>query len=87
MKYCALVTGSVDNTNSDPNNIIFTVIDTKLYVPVVTLSVKDYQKSKKQKLSKCFSKGLERSVYWNEYKKMRMNTRKISIDVSSNQTL
>ena len=82
IKHCALVTGSVDNTNSDPNNIIFTIIDTKLYVPVVTLSVKD-----KQKLSKCLSKGLERSVYWNEYKKVRMNTRKMSIDVSSNQTL
>ena len=29
-----------DNTNDNPNNIIFTVKDTKLYVPVVTLSAK-----------------------------------------------
>ena len=35
----------------------------KLYVHVVTLSAKD-----NQKLSKLFSKELERSVYWNEYK-------------------
>ena len=29
-----------DNTNDNPNNIIFTVKDKKLYVPVVTLSAK-----------------------------------------------
>ena len=49
------------DTNS--NNIIFPIKDTKLYVPVVTLSAKD-----NQKLSKLLSKGSERSVYWNEYK-------------------
>ena len=27
-----------------------------------------YQQKKKKKLSKLFSKGFERSVYWNEYK-------------------
>ena len=43
--------------------IIFTIKYTKLYVPVVTLSAKD-----NQKLSKLFSKGFERSVYWNEFK-------------------
>ena len=37
--------------------------DTTLYVPVVTLSVRD-----NQKLPKLLSKGFERSVYWNEYK-------------------
>ena len=49
------------DTNS--NNIIFPIKDTKLYAPVVTLSAKD-----NQKLSKLLSKGSERSVYWNEYK-------------------
>ena len=45
--------------------IIFflTIRDTKLYLPVVTLSAKD-----NQKLSKRLSKRSERSVYWNEYK-------------------
>ena len=52
-----------DNTNANPKNIIFTIKDTKLYVPVVTSSAKD-----NQKLSKLLSKGSERSVHWNEYK-------------------
>ena len=30
-----------DNTDSDSNNIIFTIKDTNLYVPIVTLSTKD----------------------------------------------
>ena len=52
-----------DNANGNDDNIIFTVKDTKLYVPAVTLSVRD-----NQKLTKLLSKGLERSVYWNENK-------------------
>ena len=52
-----------DNTKANPNNIIFTIKKTKLYVPVATLSATEYQK-----LSKLLSKGFERSVYWNEYK-------------------
>ena len=31
-KYFVLVTGPVDNTNANPNNSIFTIQDTKLYV-------------------------------------------------------
>ena len=50
------------NGNDDDNNIIFTMRDTKLYVPVITLSPRD-----NQKLSRLFSKGFKRSVYWNEY--------------------
>ena len=50
------------NTDANLTNIIFTIKDTKLYVPVATLSAK-----RNQKLSKLFSKGFERSVYWNEY--------------------
>ena len=51
------------NGNNDDNNIIFTIKDTELYVPVVTLSARENQKS-----SKLLSKGSERSVYWNGYK-------------------
>ena len=43
--------------------IILFLQDTKLYVHVVTLSVRD-----NQKLSKLLSEGFERSAYWNEYK-------------------
>ena len=49
-----------DNNDINPNNIIFTIKDTKLYVLVLT---KD-----NQKLSKPLMKGTEKSVYWNEYK-------------------
>ena len=41
----------------------FTITDTKLYVPVVTLKTED-----NTKLSKLLSEGFKRSVYWNKYK-------------------
>ena len=47
--------------------------NTKLYVPVVTLSAKD-----NQKLSKLLSKGLGRSVYWNDYKTKSENKNRTS---------
>ena len=47
-----------DNNYANSNNVIFTIKDTKLYVPVVTLSRKD-----SHKLSKLLSKGSKR--YWN----------------------
>ena len=61
------VAGNGNNDDNDNYNnrkkITFTIKDTKIYVPVVTLSAID-----KQKLSKLVSKGFERSVYWNELK-------------------
>ena len=57
-KYCVLSANGKDNDN--PNNITFNMKNTKLYVLVVALSVKD-----NQKLSKRLRKGFERSVYWN----------------------
>ena len=50
-------------TAINANRIIFTIKDTKLYVPIVTLSTRD-----NQKLSKILSKVFERSIYCNEYK-------------------
>ena len=49
-----------DTVNDDVyvNNIIFTINDTKLFLPTVTLSARD-----SQKLSKLLRKGFERSVY------------------------
>ena len=43
-KHCLLATAGVHNDNAN-SDIIFTVKDTKLYVPLVTLSAKDNQKS------------------------------------------
>ena len=54
-KYCVLSAAGNDNTNGNPDNIIFTITDTKLYVPVVTLSARD-----NQKLSKFLSKEFEK---------------------------
>ena len=63
IKYCFLSEAANDNTNGNLNNIIFTMKDTKLYVPVVTFSARD-----NQKLSKILTKGFQRSFYWDEYK-------------------
>ena len=41
----------------------FKITDAKLYVPIITLSIKDYSK-----LSKLLSEGFKRPIYWNEYK-------------------
>ena len=60
--YCVLSAAGND-ANCNDNNIIFTIKDTRLYVPVVTLSARD-----SQKLTKLLSKEFERSVYWNEDK-------------------
>ena len=60
--YCVLTAGD-DNADANPNNIIFTIKDTKLYVPVVNLSARD-----NKKLSKLFGRVFEGSVYLNEYR-------------------
>ena len=45
------------------DNATFTITDTKLYVPIVTLSAED-----NAKWSKLLGEGFKRSVYWNKYK-------------------
>ena len=65
-KECVL---STDNdaaaaTDADAaNNPVFIINDTKLYVPVVTLSKEDNKDFIDQQ-----NKGFQRSIYWNEYK-------------------
>lgn len=49
--YLCLCVANTDNDGADSNNFVFFIPDTKLYVPVVTLSTED-----KQKLSKLLSK-------------------------------
>ena len=41
----------------------FRITDAKIYVPIVTLSIKD-----NSKLTKLLSEGFKRPIYWNEYK-------------------
>ena len=62
-KYCVLSAADNDDLNNiddndSGNNIIFTMKDTKLYLSVVTLSVRDNQRP-----LKLLSKVFERSVY------------------------
>ena len=54
-KECALST--------DIGNAVFIINDTKLYVPVATLSKEDNKDFIEQQ-----NKGSQRSIYWNEYK-------------------
>ena len=68
MKYCVLSAASNDKLNNNHNdnngnNVIFTIKDTRFYVPVVTLPARD-----NQKLLKLLSNWFERSVYWNKHK-------------------
>ena len=81
--YCVLSATGAANTNADPNNITFTIKDTKLFVLVVTLSAKE-----NQKLSIVLSKGFKRSVYCNECKTKNENKNAaMNIDILSNQIL
>ena len=43
--------------------VSFKITDTKLYVPIVTLSTKD-----NSNLTKQLNEGFKRTVHWNEYK-------------------
>ena len=43
-KSIVLSATGADNTNANPNDIIFPIKNTKLYVPVVNLSANDNQK-------------------------------------------
>ena len=49
--------------STDIGNAAFIINDTKLYVPVVTLSKEDNKDFIEQQ-----NKGFQRSIYWNEYK-------------------
>ena len=48
---------------NNPTNAIFKIADTKLYVPVVTLSTEDDNKFLEQ-----LKTGFKRSIKWNKYR-------------------
>ena len=54
--------------STDDGNAVFIINDTKMYVPVVTLSKEDNKDFIEQK-----NEGFQRSVYWNEYKTKEIN--------------
>ena len=81
-KLCVLSVGSTDNVsgNKDYNNIIFTIKDTKLYIPVETLSTKDNQNLLAKDLKDQFT-GM------NAQQKMIIKIRQTNLDSSLNQIL
>ena len=54
--------------STDAGNAVFIINDTKMYVPVVTLSKEDNNDFIEQQ-----NKGFQRSIYWNEYKTKEIN--------------
>ena len=54
--------------STDAGNAVFIINDTKMYVPVVTLSKEDNKDFLEQQ-----NKGFQRSIYWNEYKTKEIN--------------
>ena len=67
-KECVLSTAADDN--------VFIINDTKLYVPVVTLSKEDNKDFIEQQ-----NKGFQRSIYWNKYKTKEQNE---NVDANNN---
>ena len=64
---CVLSTDADDAANPG-NSAVFSINDTKIYVPVVTLSKEDNKDFIEQQ-----NKGFQRSIYWNEYKTKEKN--------------
>ena len=54
--------------STDNGNAVFIINDTKMYVPLVTLSKEDNKDFIEQQ-----NKGFQRSIYWNEYKTKEIN--------------
>ena len=54
--------------STDAGDAVFITNDTKMYVPVVTLSKEDNKDFIEQQ-----NKGFQRSIYWNEYKTKEIN--------------
>ena len=71
-----------DNANSNPNNIVFTIKETKLYVPAVTLSAKDTTKNYQNFIVKDLK---DQSIGMNIKQKVRIKIRQMNIDIFSNK--
>ena len=54
--------------STDAGEAVFIINDTKLYIPVVTLSKEDNKDFIEQQ-----NKGFQRSIYWNKYKTKEIN--------------
>ena len=53
----------ISSANAAANRVVsFMITDTKLYVPIITLSTKD-----NTNLTKQLNEGIKRTIYWNQY--------------------
>ena len=77
-KYCVLSAKGNDNDNANANNnIFFTLTDSKLYVPVVTLSARD-----KKNYQKLLAKDLkDQFIGMNIKQKIRIKTKQMNKDI------
>ena len=82
-KYCVLSVGGANNADAKPNNIIFTIKDTKFYIPVVTLFAK-YNQNYQSFLAKDFKNQF---IGTNIKHKLRIKIQQINEEIFSNQTL
>ena len=61
-KHCALAEAGIENSDTNSNNIIFTIKDAKSYNPVAPLSAKDNQELFLEKITEMRPKFSEGSV-------------------------
>ena len=81
--YCVLSAAGNDNANGNDYYFIFTSKDTKLYVPVVTLSPRDNQNQQN-----FLAKNLkDQFIEINIKQKVKIKIQQMSIDIFSNQIL
>ena len=72
-----------NNVNANPNKIIFTIKDTKLWIPVVISLAED-----NQNYQNFLAKDLkDRFVRMNKKQKVRIKVQQINIDIVSNKIL
>ena len=72
-----------DNANTNSNNVIFNVIDTKFCVPVITLSAKDNQNYQ----NFLVHNSKDQFIGMNIKQKMKIKIQQMSTDIFLNQTL
>ena len=80
-KYCVLSVAGTDNANGNyDDNVVSNIKDTKMYLPVLTLSVRDNQNF--------FEKDLkDQFIGMNIKQKVKIKLRETNLDIFTNQTL
>ena len=84
MNHCVLSANGNDNTDADPNNIIFTIKGTKLYMYLLLL----YQQKTIKSYQNFLAKDLkDQCIGMNIKQKVRIKIQQTIIEMFLNQTL